>query len=666
MITKQEWTNVLDSAGFTTKMNNPNDASTVLDFSIDMSELSDIFLGELEENPDDNIDSLKAALKEMFPTKERVNIIMRHFIAPLKPMRIKIHQIRAVHIDKMLYFDGLVRTSTDVLPRIEIGRFETKCCGDILEEVQEEDEIVFTKAACPTCQNDCMENTVIFREDLSVKEDYQIVNMEEEPEGMKGRQPEKIECQLHGPFTKEGMRVGAGERVSVVGIYRIRKKGKKTVFERYIEVIGIEAKGKNYEDFDISEEDEAKFKEMSKNPNILREMSMTIAPNIEGLDVEKDAVVLQLFSGNLFSPEKRRGDIHMAFVGDPSVGKSQIARAITEIAPHCIRASGAPTTTVGLTAAAIQNPQGGFILEAGAAVLTDRGLLIIDEFDKMNEATRGALHEIMEDQICSVNKAGITATLLARCSILAMMNPKTNRFEPKISLISQIDLPPSLLSRFDLIFAIRDKPNPQRDRIISAAVFNGRDGSTHELKYTKDNLTKYIIYARSMIREMTTSKIARSMMTERYLELRGLAKGMGDPNLVVITHRQLEGMARLAEAHAKMRLSNVVEEIDAEASIKIIDHYLKTMCVDEDGNISTDQTMGGRTKSEKDKAKTLLEVLHIMAGEDLWSGRRYTFNEVMIKTEEKFTEKELDDQLEILSRAGAIFYNGKNDIKIHK
>lgn len=666
MITAQDWEEFLETAKFITTMNDVLSIGNCLDFKVDVSELPLTFIEALEDTPDDTIKTLKQAVTKMFPKKTNITVILRNFIMPLKPMKVKINQIRSRSIGKMLFFDGIVRTSTDVLPRIEVACFQHDSCMTNLFVTQKGDTLEYPDT-CNRCSNPVTQNNVNFREEMSIKEDYQILNVEEEPEGMKGRQPERMECQLHGPFTKEGVRVGAGERVSIVGIYRIRQKGDKTVFEKYLEVIGIEAKGKNYEDFDISKEDEEKFLEMAKNPELMRDLSMVIAPNIEGLDIEKDAILLQQFGGNLFSKEKKRGDLHIGLIGDPSTGKSQIARSIVDIAPHCMRASGAPTTGAGLTAACVQNPLGGFILEAGAAVLADRGILVIDEFDKMNDNVRGSLHEIMEDQVATINKGGISATLMARCSVLALMNPKNNRFDTSGSMASQIDLPASLLSRFDLMFALQDKVNEEKDRGIVDALFDSRDGAQKPLKYKKEDVTKYIIYARSKVKEMTTNADARSRMKEKYIALRKMA-GAKDTDIVV-THRQLEGMARLAEAHAKMRLSSVVEIEDADVAVEIVEHYLVTMCVDPGGHMSVDQVMGGKTKHEKQVAKDLAGTLLAIGDENMWVRRTYTVKDIMevLGVSGRQEEAKIRKTLEQIHKSSSLIsYVSDDEFRINK
>lgn len=658
----ERWELIIGGAEFVNKLNDMTTSDNDMEFYVDVQELPEDFYQNLYTDPEGTTNNLMTAVNNVY--NKKVQVIYRNFSAPLRAYKKRIHQIRSKEINKILVFDGLVRTSTDVLPRVKTAAYEHIDCGNVMYVDQDKDEDVYPDL-CSLCNEDLNENKVNFREDLSTYEDYQTVQIEEEPEGLKGRQPERMECQFHGSFTKEHLRVGVGERVCILAVFKIRKKGRRVVHEKFAKVIGIETKGKNYEDYIVSDSDVAIFEAMSKDENLLEQLALLVAPNIAGLETVKQSLVLQMFGGNFFSPERRRGDIHIGLIGDPGVGKSKISNAIAEIAPHVIRASGAPSTSVGLTAAAIPNPQGGFILEAGAAVLADRGVFIIDEFDKMKDDVRGALHEIMEDQTVTVAKGGITATLIARCAVLAIMNPKYNRFESNQSVASQINLPPSLLSRFDLIFAMKDTVNETRDREIASAVFKGREGEKPDTKYKTEDFTKYIIYARSKVREMHIIPEAKRILTEKYISLRKMNRtnDAADENIPV-TARQLEGVARLAEAHAKMRLSSTVEEIDAEIALRILDYFIKTMCVDDTGAITTDQALGGKSQSEKKKADNLYSTLVGIAEEDMWINQ-YTTEELINRTKTTMNKIEFNTALEQLRSMNLIF-GGENRIKIRR
>lgn len=799
---------MLDACFFAHDLNKDVGEDDVLDYYVDVDELPQEWVDELCAFPDAFIETLCATLKLRYPGKERITPVFLNFSSKMMGHKTKIHRLRTAQVGKVVHFDGMVRIAADVLPRVNYAAFTHKgkdCMFPILVKQHTDDEERPT--LCPTCGEELNERNVERREDLDILEDYQVLTIEEEPEGLKGRSPERVECQLHGPFTMEKMRVGVGDRVTIMGIFRTRGKPKKNVRERYFEIIGIESKGKNYEDLIISKEDEEKFIEMSKSPTLLQDFVESFAPNIFGYEMEKTALVLQQFGGNLFSPDRRRGDSHILLIGDPgcltgdtkvaladgrmvelrslgtehlqeievplmtdqgvdvatvfhkyeqqavikvvtasgkslrgtynhpllvrtngidtwrrmdelkvgdhlvivpdmdhpshttidsivhiefggyedvydvevpkshrfiangivshNTAKSQLARAVYSVGPHVVRASGGSTSAVGIGAAAVQNPQGGFYLEAGAAVLADRGTLVVEELDKMKEDVKGALHSILEDQMIDVAKGGIVATLSTRCAVLGVMNPKHNRFDSTQSVASQINLQPSLISRFDLVFAIYDKVDEARDRAIAKTMFRSRDGRSKEPKYTHETISAYITYARSRIREMSTSEEAEALMTEHYIKVRKSSKGaeLGDTDIIPITHRQLDGAARLAEAHAKMRLSSKVEVQDAEAALSIIDYYLKTMCMDESGVISADIAMGGYSPTEKRRSTDVWAVLQSMANEDKFT-KTYTFDEIRAAMP-GVGEAKLRQTLEMLSQNAKINYRSDGTIKVY-
>jgi replicative DNA helicase Mcm len=519
----------------------------------------------------------------------------------------RIRDFRASDIGKLVVFKGLIRNSTGIIPKLKLAALLCTACNQemLTYSLQDGDNLDITNVRCQNCR----ENKFIVKDEDSVFVDFMKCQIEESPEGLKEKQQERINCEIMEPLTNEEYRVNVGERVTIAGIFRARRKSNTSlIYEPYVQVIGIFKNNKSFEDYIPSEEDEKKFIEMSKDKNLIMKLSKTLAPNIFGMNVEKTAFVLQMFGGNLYSKE-RRGEIHILLTGDPSVAKSQIIHAIQEVAPHVVMASGAPTSTVGLTACVRKDEDspGGFVLEAGAAVLADNGILIIDEFDKMNKEVRGALHEIMEDRRTTISKANINTTMNTRVSVVAVMNPKKNRFNDEESVSEQIDLPPSLLSRFDLIFAIRDTVDEEKDRRICDAVFKARQGIITDTEYTKEDLTKYIIYAKSKIKEITFSEEAQKILTEKYIKMRSINE---NKEAISITARQLEGMARLAEAFAKSRLSTVVEAQDAMMATEMLDYFMNTIFYDEKTkSYDADKAYGQETTYQKNTRDSIVEYI---------------------------------------------------------
>ena len=298
--------------------------------------------------------------------------------------------------------------------------------------------------------------------------------MQESPEGLRGgEQPQTLDIDVTDDLS--GM-VAPGDRVVINGILRsmqrVVKGEKHTVFDIFLECNSIEIAEKEFEEVEIDEKAEDEIKKLSCDPMIYRMVTHSIAPTIYGNEDVKEAITLQLFGGiakEMPDGTHLRGDIHVLLIGDPGIAKSQLLRYVVKCSPRAIYTSGQSSTSAGLTATAVKDEfgEGRWTLEAGALVLADMGIAAVDEMDKMQKEDRSALHEAMEQQSISVAKAGITATLKSRCALLGAANPKYGRFDMYGDIADQINMPPSLLSRFDLIFIMTDQPEQKRDLAIA-------------------------------------------------------------------------------------------------------------------------------------------------------------------------------------------------------
>jgi len=380
-----------------------------------------------------------------------------------------------------------------------------------------------------------------------------------------------------------------GQKVIVNGIVSIALDDAqlKTNIARYvIHAVSIERDAES-EDV-ITEEDEAAIRQLAQDPDLAARMVASVCPAIYGYEVEKEALALQAFGGVtkvLDDGTRLRGDIHVLLIGDPGVAKSLLLRHMAALAPKGIYVSGKASTAAGLTATATKDEwgEGRWTLEAGALVLADGGFSAVDEMDKMSEQDRSSMHEVMESQRVSIAKAGITATLNTRTPILGAANPKHGRFCPEQAIAEQIDMPPTLLSRFDLIFALRDAPNKARDEAIAKHILashrRGEALAVKDYKALEDTeairpsievslLRKYIAYSKRIVPQMTDA--AMDIIETAYITLRSKSHD----GALAITARQLEGYIRLSEASARSRLSTTVEKQDAERACRIIAHYL--------------------------------------------------------------------------------------------
>ena len=309
-----------------------------------------------------------------------------------------------------------------------------------------------------------------------------------------------------------------------------------------------------------------------------------------------------------------------------NTAKSQLLRYVADVAPRGIYTSGKGATAAGLTAAAVKDDFAGgrWVLEAGMLVLADGGMAVIDELDKMSAEDRSAMHEVLEQQTCSIAKAGITSTLNTRCPVLAAANPKWGRFTTDRSIAEQIDLPPTLLSRFDVIFSIKDQPDQERDRRLANRILaSHRDvdkesmgaggGSGTELApFSPDLLKKYIAYARKNLKP-SLSQDALDELENFYVRVRKQGEEPNSP--VPITARQLEALVRMSEAAARARLSPVVEVEDARRAIHIMEAFLRRVSMTEEGKLDIDLAQSGVSHSQRERLDIVMRIMRELQDE---------------------------------------------------
>jgi DNA replicative helicase MCM subunit Mcm2 (Cdc46/Mcm family) len=308
-----------------------------------------------------------------------------------------------------------------------------------------------------------------------------------------------------------------------------------------------------------------------------------------------------------------------------NTAKSQLLRYIADVAPRGIYTSGKGATAAGLTAAAVKDDFAGgrWVLEAGMLVLADGGMAIIDELDKMSAEDRSAMHEQLEQGTVSIAKAGITSTLNARCPVLAAANPKWGRFTSDRTISEQIDLPPTLLSRFDVIFSIKDLPDQVRDRRLASRILashmevetgvEGAGGSSaYGAPFSPDLLKKYIAYARRNIRPVLTRE-ALQALEDYYVKVRRQGE---EPNAPVpITARQLEALVRLSEAGARARLSSTVSVDDARRATQIMENFLRRVSMTEEGKLDIDLTVTGVSHSQRERFEIAQRIMRELQDE---------------------------------------------------
>ena len=530
----------------------------------------------------------------------------------------QLRKLGSAHIGRLVMVEGIVVRSTPMRPMVMRATFKCKRCGEITPIIQTGQ---FLKAPFVCSNPSCgMKGMFDFVQEESTFIDSQDLRMQERPEDLPpGQLPRTLHIKLIGSEIVDVAR--PGDHVSIVGTVRavsptLPRVGKLRTFILHVDANSIEVLGKEPEIALPSPEEEEKIHELAKDPWIHRKIMTSIAPSIYGYDHIKESIMYLLFGGvpkNL--PDITiRGEMNALLIGDPGTAKSQLLQYVARLAPRGLYTSGRGTTAAGLTAAVIREKGGGMSLEAGALVLADKGIACIDEMDKMRPEDRVAIHEAMEQHTVSVAKGGIVATLNARTAILAAANPALGRYEPHRTVAENISLPVTILSRFDLIFVLRDIPNKESDGKMSEHILEmHRKGlSPVEPPIPLELLRKYISYAKGIKPVLTQEALQR--LKDFYLAMRSASESEGSP--VAITARQLESLVRIAEAKARVALRKEVLSEDAEAAINIMKRSLEEVGIDLSSyKIDIDLIMTGKPKSVRDKLQTVLSTLMQMEKE---------------------------------------------------
>lgn len=630
----------------------PEERSLEIPFArIDASEtgLADLLL----ERPEEVLRSGQAAMLELLPVAgpEAEGLRLRVVGLPATARR-TIRGIREGDLNRFLGLDGIVRKVTEVRPQIQDAVFSCLACRAEIHEAQEATAPVMREPMeCPHCGKPVPRTRFRLLPEKSTYLDAQRIEIQENPESLKGgAHPQGLTVLLTEDLAGH---VIPGNRVVINGVLKSQQRTtasrsgviRGTTFELLVLGNSIEFKQREYDEIDISEGEEALIRRFQGDPAVIDSIVLSLAPTIHGMEDEKEAIALQLFGG----VEKRhsdgvrtRGDIHILIVGDPGTAKSQLLRYIADVAPRGIYTSGKGATAAGLTAAAVKDDFGGgrWMLEAGMLVLADGGIAVIDELDKMTPEDRSAMHEALEQQTVSIAKAGITATLNARCPVLAAANPKLGRFSTDRSLAEQIDLPPTLLSRFDVIYSIQDKPNTKRDRFLANRILQShREGEEREAlargggspsplgaPFEPEFLRKYIAYARKNVRPVLTTE-AQQLLEDYYVSVREGGEQPDSP--VPITARQLEALVRMSEAAARARLSPQVSVEDAQRAVHVVEKFLKRISTAE-GKIDIDVVTTGVSHSQRERTIALQDLMHRLQEE---GGGSFTFERLETEAE---------------------------------
>ena len=604
-------------------------------------------------------------------------------------------------IDKLVAVRGMVTRCSAVIPDLKATYFKCSACQfHPPVALVDRGRVNEPPLRCQSC-NAVGTSTLVHN--LCHFANKQQIKMQETPDAIpEGETPHTVSMCVFDSLVDEAK---PGDRVEVTGVYRAvpirvapNQRILKAVYKTYVDVIHIrkdqtsrikntaakednedaaeaqregvatagdrwgaqadeDGKGQKNEgrgpkdEIEFTEERIAEFEAMGKNGDIYERLVASLAPSIWEMEEVKKGLLCQLFGATSktfkgsTAGNKVRGTLNVILVGDPGVSKSQLLTYVNKVAPRGLYTSGSGSSAVGLTAYVQRDPETkDFVLESGALVLSDRGICCIDEFDKMSDSARSTLHEVMEQQTISIAKAGIIAVLNARTSVLASANPVGSRYNPAMSVVDNIQLPPSLLSRFDLIYLVLDKPNPETDRRLARHLVSlhfKEPPARAKAAVDASVLTEYIGYARATYFPVL-NEVAAEVLVEGYVDMRRVGSA-GGRKTITATPRQLESLIRISESLARMRLSNEVEKRDAEEALRLMRVAMQQAAMDpKTGQIDMDKILTGHSASDRMQRTQVADAIQEILGE-MGTGKA-RLSELVMKLKERNSSAEMSIQ----------------------
>jgi len=543
-------------------------------------------------------------------TVKNIQVMLRSEANP-----IFIRQLTADQVAKLYKVSGIVVSASTIKAKATSLTIQCRGCRSTMPNIAvkpglEGYALPRTCSADTSGRMNCPLDPFFVLPDSCKCVDSQTLKLQETPENVpNGEIPRHIQLYVDRYLCDK---IVPGNRVTVTGIYSIRKgaAGKTSLKDKlnigirqpYLRVIGIQIdsdgssttnatsqtaanNGVGSNNFLTSRiEEEEEFRRLTKSPDIYETIAKSIAPSIYGFNDIKKAIACLLFGGSrkrLPDGLTRRGDINLLLLGDPGTAKSQLLKFVERVAPIGVYTSGKGSSAAGLTASVIRDPNTrNFMIEGGAMVLADGGVVCIDEFDKMREEDRVAIHEAMEQQTISIAKAGITTTLNSRCSVLAAANSVFGRWDD-LKGEANIDFMPTILSRFDMIFIVKDEHNEARDATLARHVMNVHMNAAHSKIVTNNQvdgeislefLRKLIQFCRSKCGPRLGEQAAEKLKSQYVLMRSGTLaheRDTGKKITIPITVRQLEAVVRISESLAKMRLDPFANDNDVNEALRL-------------------------------------------------------------------------------------------------
>ncbi|KAJ1812905.1 MCM DNA helicase complex subunit, partial [Coemansia sp. RSA 2598] len=530
------------------------------------------------------------AVLTMFPDYARIRAEIHVRVAEL-PTTSSLRDLRQSQLNSLVRISGVVSRRTGVFPQLKYVKFDCGKCGAVLGPFYQDAHSEVRVNMCSNCQG---RGPFTMNSEQTVYRNYQRLTLQETPGAVPpGRLPRHRDIILLWDLIDCAK---PGDEIEVTGIYAhtldvsLNARQGFPVFTTIIEANHVAKRADEFAAVRLTEDDRRVIRALGRDFSIGRRIVRSIAPSIYGHEHIKTALALALFGGvpkDIGGKLRTRGDINVLMLGDPGTAKSQFLKYVEGTAHRAVFTTGQGASAVGLTASVRKDPvTREWALEGGALVLADRGVCLIDEFDKMNDADRTSIHEAMEQQSISISKAGIVTSLQARCSVLAAANPIGGRYRPQLPFSQNVELTEPILSRFDVLCVVRDEVDPVKDEMLGRFVVQSHTRSHPSFQQQlqqpaeeaaaseavnsvdvipQDLLRKYIMYARENVHPRISERFS-DKVAHLYAELRRESLATGS---VPITVRHIESMVRLAEAHARMHLRDYVRNDDVEVAIRV-------------------------------------------------------------------------------------------------
>ena len=522
------------------------------------------------------------------------------------PNRITPSGIRDGDVGTLVAVECQVRSASKILPKAKVVFVRCVRCGHVWNV----DVPYRGDPSVHVCPNQACNRTgpFAFIDEREVRTSSERFIIQDPFDAAVGSATAAFEMEVEGDLVDCAR---AGDRIIANCIVCTEKKSKSPIRSIYLKCISVETDTNAFDDKPLTKEEIESFHALGEQGNLMPQIVKSIAPDIYGMEDVKEAIALQLASCPSVPMDggmKLRGDIHIFLIGDPGIAKSQLLRYVSKIAHRGRYTSGRGSTSAGLTATAVKDEDDRWSVEAGFLPLCHDGMAAIDEFNLMKAEDRSALLEAMESGTVSVSKASISATLPAKATILAAGNPVNSRIDVHVPIVEQINIPTTILSRFDLIFILLDSHNKEQDEALAHHIGALRRGTKSSIDppISLELLRRYISHVKKL-NDFQVTEEAEKMLIDFHLGMRSFNDYKG---AVPVTPRQLEAMFRLATASARLRMSPSVDKQDAERAIRLSRASLLSSGIDpESGALDADAIYTGVPKSQADATKVIEDAI---------------------------------------------------------